>query len=186
MSALVRCKACNYIMKESALGEVCPACGVKRKVFEPYEDRVSARRRFLLDLDSHPILVHFPQALVSMLPVLVAANLWLPSLYGPELIVVTCFTVLVLPFSVMGAIASGLFDAKLKFKKLSPPAVVRKIVTGSLLLVLTTANAAFLCIFGYEGTGRWIVLALALGSLGCAVLLGVVGKKLIPAILPGK
>ena len=36
MSQLVRCRACGYIIKERKLGEVCPACGLKRSVFQGY------------------------------------------------------------------------------------------------------------------------------------------------------
>ncbi len=190
MSALVRCKACGYIMKAEKVGEVCPACGLKSKVFEPYEDKVSPRRRFLLDLDAHPILVHFPQAFASILPPLIVLNfvldLLFPGQYVDQLRHVIVFTALVLPVTCAGAIASGLFDARLKLKKLTTPALLRKIAAGVGMLVFSSANTALILLRGFGSETRIFVLALALACLMCAVLLGMMGKRLIPVILPGK
>ncbi len=185
MSQLVRCRACGYIIKERNLGEVCPACGLKRSVFEPYERKVSPRRQFLLDLDSHPILVHFPQTFASILPPLILANLLFPAFYGQELVAVISFTTLVLPLTSMGAVASGLFDAKLKLKRLGTPALIRKIAAGSALLLISAANALIVAFQGFRPQTRIYVLALSLACLVCAVLLGMMGKKLIPVIMRG-
>jgi len=173
------------VLKESSLGEVCPACGYKRRVFEPYEDPVSPRRRFLLDLDAHPILVHFPQAFVSILPPLVLLNWVFPDFFGNELAAVIAFCALVLPLLTAGALASGLFDAKLKFKRLSPPLPRRKIAVGGVLLLLSTAGALLVGLQGYHAGTRLYLLLLAGGMLVCAVLLGMMGKRLLPAILRG-
>ncbi len=62
MNPLVRCRVCNYVTAESKLGDRCPACGAPRAVFEPYTDRISGRRRKILDLHLHLIVIHFPQA----------------------------------------------------------------------------------------------------------------------------
>jgi hypothetical protein len=172
-------------MKESKLGEVCPACGLKRSVFEPYEDKVSPRRRFLLDLDAHPILVHFPQTFASILPPLILANLLLPAFFRDELMAVISFTALVLPLTSVGALASGLFDAKLKLKRLDTPALVRKAAVGSALLLISAANALIVVFQGYRPQTRIYVLVLSVACLACAVLLGMMGKKLIPVIMRG-
>ncbi len=67
--AQLKCKACGYIIDEKKLGDVCPACGVPRKAFEPWTDDMSPRRRVLLTLNLHPIALHFPQAFSAMIPV---------------------------------------------------------------------------------------------------------------------
>ena len=41
--ALVRCRACGFIMEEEKLGDVCPACGIPRKAFEPYKETMSKK-----------------------------------------------------------------------------------------------------------------------------------------------
>ena len=185
MSQLVRCRACGYIIQERKVGEVCPACGLKRSVFEPYEDKVAPRRRFLIDLDSHPILVHFPQTFASILPPLILANLLFPTFYAKELVAVICFTALVLPLGCVGALASGLFDAKLKLKRLGTPALIRKIAAGSALLLISTANALIIVFQGFRPQTRLFILVLSLACLACAVLLGMMGKRLIPVIMRG-
>ena len=186
LSGLLRCKACGYLIRESRLGKVCPACGLRRKIFEPYEPKVSALRRFILDLDLHPIVVHFPQAFCTLLPLLVLARIVLPAFHGEQLETVINFIVLLLPLSAMGAITTGLIDAKVKLKRLRNPAPLRKIIVGNLLLVLSLAAAAvvFSGVFDPRIT-RYVLLLLSTASLGCAVLLGMMGKKLINAILPG-
>ncbi|MBN2023245.1 MAG: hypothetical protein JW809_10690 [Pirellulales bacterium] len=183
MSALVRCRACGYVMREVKVRDVCPACGFKKSVFQPHEEKISPRRRFLLDLDAHPILVHFPQCFASILPPLVAVHLLLPDFYGPELAAVIGFVSLVLPLSVVGAIASGLFDASLKLKRLDTPALVCKIAAGVALLLLSAANTLLILLWGLA-PAKLFILGLSLGCLVCAILLGMMGKKLIAAILP--
>jgi uncharacterized membrane protein len=171
-------------MKERKLGGACPACGLRRSVFEPYEERISPGRSFLLNLDSHPILVHFPQAFASILPPLILANLLFPTFYGQELVVVTSFIALVLPLTAVGAFASGLLDAKVKLKRLGTPALIRKIVIGSALLLCSTANGLVVASQGFQPETQICVLALSLASFVCAVLLGMMGKKLIHVIMP--
>ncbi len=55
-------------MEAGKLGDVCPACGLPRKVFEPYRERVSINRLRLLNLDMHPIAIHLSQAMVIAIP----------------------------------------------------------------------------------------------------------------------
>jgi rubredoxin len=186
MPELVRCKPCGYVMRKDKLGRVCPACGAKAAAFEPHKDRVSARRRMILNLDLHPILVHAPQAFAALLPVLVAAAMLGPSFYAAELRAVIGFFVLVLPLGTVTAIASGLVDGKLKFKRLSPPYLVQKIVAGIGLLIVSGANAAVVLVAGLGPRTMPWVLGLAAASLACAVFLGHTGKKLILPILPGR
>jgi len=185
MAQLLRCKACGYLIREDKLRKVCPACGLRRKIFEPYEPRISAWRSFILDLDLHPILVHFPQAFCTILPLLVLGRIAMPSFYAQQLDAVIQFTVLLLPLTVVGAILSGLIDAKVKLKRLRNPAPLRKIIVGTLLLALSVANAAVVSLGGFDQTTRLYVLLLSSATLACAVLLGMMGKKLIAAILPG-
>jgi len=185
MSRLVRCKACGYVMKQSRLGDVCPACALAAKVFQPHEDRISPRRSFILNLDLHPILVHFSQAFAAVLPALVAMSIFFPNFYGQEFVVITCFFVFTLPPTTVAALASGLIDGRVKLKQLRAPDLVRKIVTGSSLLALSAANAAIVLLGGFNSGTKVYVLALSLACLACAVILGMIGKRLIPVILPG-
>src|SRR6056297_1118929 len=106
----VYCKACGYIMREEKLGEVCPACGVPKTAFEPYKEKLSERRRFILDLHLHPITVHFPQAFASILPVLIIGGILLTCRFGDMLISTATVLIYLLPLTVLPSIAAGLID----------------------------------------------------------------------------
>lgn len=186
MPELVRCKPCGFVTRKDKLGRVCPACGAKAAAFEAYEDRVSARRRFILNLDLHPILVHAPQTFAALLPVLVAVAMVFRDFYPAELGAVIGFSALILPLGVVGAILSGLVDGRVKFKRLSPPLLVRKIAAGTCLLIVSGTNAAVVLLAGFGPETMPWVLGLGMASLACAVVLGHTGKKLILPILPGR
>ena len=65
MKELVRCKSCGFVMEKGKLHGKCPACGVPDKMFEPYSEKIAPFRKFMLSLDMHPVLVHFPQAFTA-------------------------------------------------------------------------------------------------------------------------
>jgi hypothetical protein len=85
MKEFVRCRPCGFVMEAGKLGDVCPACGLPRKVFEPYREKVSRNRLMLLNLDLHPIVIHLSQALVIAIPLLVILKSFF-STFQPEVI----------------------------------------------------------------------------------------------------
>ena len=179
---LVRCRPCGYVMKKSELGTgVCPACGLPHTVFEPYREKVSAKRLFLLGLDIHPIAIHLSQTFVAMIPGLMIFHLIFPNFF-PELIhPVISFSVFVFPLTLLLSFASGLLDGLTRFKTLETPLLKSKIIYSLIIVVLADLMAI---LFKPETYNFWIVL-LSLGALVCAVKLGLLGKKLINVILPG-
>jgi rubredoxin len=186
MAKMMRCKACGYITNDAKIGEVCPACGLPRTVFEEYEEKISPRRKFIIDLHLHPIAVHFPQALATLIPLLIIAGWWIlkPTLAIDVLNSARILAIL-LPFSVLGAIVAGLIDGKTRFKKLSTPLLVKKIVIGSILLLLSVGVCVLVLL---PNLGQWAVytvLALSLACVGCEILLGNIGSGLMSAFLRG-
>jgi len=179
---LVRCRPCGYVMKKSELGTgVCPACGLPHTVFEPYREKVSAKRLFLLGLDIHPIAIHLSQTFVAMIPGLMIFHLIFPNFF-PEIIhPVISFSVFVFPLTLLLSFASGLLDGLTRFKTLETPLLKSKIIYSLIIVVLAGLVAI---LFKPETYNFWIVL-LSLGALACAVKLGLMGKKLINVILPG-
>ena len=179
---LVRCRPCGYVMKKSELGTgVCPACGLPHTVFEPYREKVSAKRLFLLGLDIHPIAIHLSQTFVAMIPGLMIFHLIFPNFF-PEIIhPVISFSVFVFPLTLLLSFASCLLDGLTRFKTLETPLLKSKIIYSLIIVVLAGLVAI---LFKPETYNFWIVL-LSLGALVCAVKLGLLGKKLINVILPG-
>ncbi len=178
---LVRCRPCGYVMKASDLGDVCPACGLPRNVFEPYREKVSANRLFLLSLDIHPIAIHVSQTFVAFTPVLIFFHMLFPLFYQDIVHAVINFFIFMLPFSLILSFATGLIDGITRFKTLRTPLLWSKIIYSSTILVLS-----FIQLFTYTPSEyRWYTILLSLVMLACAVKLGLIGKDLINVILPG-
>ena len=185
MVRLMRCKACGFVISESKIKDVCPACGLPKTVFEEYEERISQRRKFILGLDLHPIAVHFPQALATLGAVFTAGGLLLEESLATELLSAARLLLILLPFSVFGAIIAGIVDGKTRFRRLKTPLLVRKMVLGTILLVLSVVVCALVLQSGWEAETATIVLVLLLGCIGCEIGLGKTGVRLICARVRG-
>ena len=181
MKELVRCRPCGYVMEADKLGDVCPACGLPRKVFEPYRERVSQNRLLLLNFDLHPIVIHLSQSFVIAIPVLVILKHFFSG-FQPEVIHnVLLFSIFLFPFTIVGAIVTGIIDGLTRFKTLRTPLLRVKIIFSIIILVLSIG----LFFVGTKDELYWLTLILSILSLGAGVQLGLWGKKLINVILPG-
>jgi rubredoxin len=182
---LLRCKACGYITTEKKLGKVCPACGLPRTAFEPYKETMSKKRKRILDLNLHPISVHFPQAFSVFIAFLILLSLVVPRRIEFELMHTVAVLALFLPLTVIPAIAAGLIDGKTRFRKVTTPHLVTKIIAGSVFFVLSVFMAASTFYYGISYPGKLYIFILALGCIACQVVLGEIGKTLLNAKLPG-
>ena len=179
---LVRCRPCGYVMKASDLGEgVCPACGLPHTVFEPYRERVSANRLFILGLDIHPIAIHLSQTFVALAPMMMLFHWIFPNFQETIVHSVITFSVWALPFSLLASTVSGIVDGITRFKTLQTPMLKSKIYFS--ILILTTSISELVLYKPEDYT--WYVILLNLISLGLAVKLGLLGKHLLDVILPG-
>ena len=188
MDDFVRCKACGYVATRKQLGTVCPACGVPSKMFEAYKPPLSDARRIPLDLHTHPVAVHFPQAFCLTLFLLSLPVVFLPDhpvvsdLYSTQKVLA-----LLLPFFVLLSIATGLYDAKLRFRKVTTPLLKKKIFLGATLFFISLA------LFGLavseqmvdRAVIRIVFALLAAGASLCGALLGLIGGRLLDAKFPG-
>ena len=181
MKELVRCRPCGYVMEADKLGDVCPACGLPRKVFEPYREKVSRNRLILLNLDLHPIVIHLSQALVIAIPLLAIITNFFSS-FQPEILKsVLRFSVFVFPFTLALAIITGVIDGLTRFKTLKTPLLRVKIIFSLIILILSIVQ--FFVAPHEENYIFTIILSIL--CLGAGVQLGLWGKKLINVILPG-
>ena len=181
MKELVRCRPCGFVMEAGKLGDVCPACGMPRKVFEPYRERVSRNRLTVLNFDLHPIAIHLSQALVIAIPFLVImTNLF--KQFQPEILKsVLVFSVFIFPFTLVLAIITGIIDGLTRFKTLSTPILRVKIIFSLIILSLSIA----LFFIAPQANLYILTIILSILSLGAGFQLGLWGKKLINVILPG-
>lgn len=191
MSNLVYCKACGYIF-EAGRYEFCPACGVPAKMFEPYVDKIPADRRKILKLDIHPVIVHAPQAIGLLLFLFGAAmavlvQTGLAVTLAADLKTTVQVLSVVLPFTIAAAIASGIVDAKYRYKTTSSIALKRKKAVGGAFLLFSLGMAFlslqddFLTALGLQ----LAFLACAAASVACSAYLGLVGAGLVHGIMGG-
>ncbi len=181
MNELVRCKACGYVMEADKLKDVCPACGMSFKVFEPYRERVALNRLFVLSLDLHPIAIHLSQTFVFLIPFLIIMTNLFPDFNNQIFSQVLLFSIYAFPLTLIAAITTGVIDGLFRFKSLAPPLLNLKIIFSSAITVL--AGALFLV--AKDGDNKLISLLLSFGCLYFAFRLGLLGKKLLNVILPG-
>jgi hypothetical protein len=181
MKELVRCRPCGFVIESDKLGDVCPACGMPRKVFEPYRERVSRNRLMLLNLDLHPIAIHLSQALVIAIPLLVIITSFFKQFQPEMLNNVLIFSVFIFPFTLVIAIITGVIDGLTRFKTLSTPILRVKIIFSIIILFLSIG-----LLFTSKNENLYVLtIALSILAFGAGIQLGLWGKKLINVILPG-
>jgi O-antigen/teichoic acid export membrane protein len=173
-------------MRADKLGDVCPACGLPRKVFEPYREKVSDNRLLILNLDLHPIAIHFSQTFVGAIPLLFLFTAIFPNFYLDELTIVNKVMIITLPLTMIVALLTGLVDGYTRFKTFNTPMLVRKIILSGIVTVLSCIASLLVIADGLTANNTFIVILLILGCLVCAVILGLMGKRLLNIILPGK
>ncbi len=188
---LIRCRACGYIMTEGS-HHTCPACGVGEKMFEPWDDKVPVNRRKVLDLHIHPIIVHAPQALGFLMlfisAVFLVINLaWRGNELGMYLLTTLKVLAVLLPVFVIGGFLSGLLDGWYRYKSVTTPLLVKKMVVGCAFFVV--AGLMLVLVFQESfpsSTGLQLLFVLAnLVAFGCTAILGLWGASLVGAVMPG-
>jgi hypothetical protein len=186
MKEYVICKSCGYVMEKGKLKDSCPACGVPAKMFEPYVERLSPRRKLLLSLDLHPIVVHFTQAFAVTLPLLCLFSLFVTGVVRATVLSAVRVLSCLLPLAVAAAVPAGMLDGKVRFRKVTTGILVRKIMLGSLFFLLSVANLAVVLVMGIDaGPGIYIVIGLTLCCVAAASVLGRFGAGLLNARFPG-
>jgi rubredoxin len=185
MKSLVRCKSCGFILEEGKLHDVCPACGVPRKMFEPYTETISEKRLRILQADLHPIAVHLPQAycftLLPLALLALAIPTWLTLL--ADAIRVLAWG---LPFVLVLTILSGMLDGKVRFRRLSTPILKQKIILGWLFFFCSLGMLTVVLQPSWpQGHGLVLIAILTACCLLCGTVLARLGTSLLNARFPG-
>jgi hypothetical protein len=186
MVNLIRCKACGYVTETGRIKDVCPACGVPAKMFEPFTDPVSDKRRRLLGLHIHPILVHFPQAFAVSLFFLAVLSFGVSTEINISFRYTMSVISFFLPLVIFLAVLSGLLDAKIRFRKVTTIFLKMKIIIGSVFFIVSIAMAT-IAFFGqfWKVTIPFYFIGLAIIATACGIALGLIGGKLRDAKFPG-
>ncbi|MBM3700019.1 MAG: hypothetical protein FJW68_03740 [Actinobacteria bacterium] len=186
-SDLMVCKACGYKIKPKKLKTLCPACGVGKKYFEPFNDNISPLRRKILELHLHPIVVHFSVAISVFLFLAVLISFFTSGKVTNTLYGTSAVMSVTLPFFVAAGLVSGIIDGITRFKKIKRPMILNKIYLSIFFLLISVAVLALVQVFKFDIFYiNILLLILCFVSAVCGSLLGKLGGRLTDAILPGK
>jgi len=187
VSPQLRCKVCGYITAEKNLRDKCPACGAMRAAFEPYTDRISARRRRYLNLTIHPIAVHFPQAFGTAVLILAISPLIFSGQVEDFFVSALKFMSLFLPLLVAASLFVGWLDGRVRFKKIGRSLILkRKLVLASLFLLFSVVLALLVWLRGVGSPGSLALAILAaLAAFACSFWLGILGTRVYNSEWPG-
>jgi rubredoxin len=183
MAQLLRCKVCGYIIREDKLGEKCPACGVPKTAFEPYKEKVSEKRKRILDLEIHPILTHFAVGFSAFTFILTLLTLIFPTFYRIEILYTIAILSVSLPFFVCLTLIAGIIDGKIRFKKVITIQHIKKMIVGSIFLALAISLGVISPLAISSGvinidTGLIAIVIISVFCVGCALFLGLIGRGL--------
>ncbi len=187
MKELVKCKSCGYIMEKGKLKDKCPACGVPAAMFEPYAEKISSpRRKFILSLDIHPVIVHFPQAFTVTILVLSIIAALIKGGVQASLLTTVGVLSCCLPLVVLGAFLAGLMDGKIRFRRVTTPILVKKIILAGLFFLLSIAILLLNIFYKLDNPAvLYAVIILSAGCLVCGSILAKYGVSLLEAKFPG-
>ena len=173
-------------MEEGKLGDKCPACGVSAKMFEPFDEKLSPKRKFILDRHIHPIMVHVPQGFCFTTLLLALFGLLVPGPWTGDVFAAVKVLSFLLPFVVLGAIFTGLLDGKIRFRRVSTPLLVKKMILGCVFLVAAGVMLAVTQAGPLAGTLPVAsFFAANLVAFLASAILGLWGASLISARFPG-
>jgi rubredoxin len=184
MEQLLRCKVCGYILRSNQMKDKCPACGVGKSAFEEYVEKTSPKRIQLLQLDLHPILVHFPQSFSTFLLLLIGFISIDKNFLYYEILDTIEILIYTLPAFVLIAFLAGMFDGKLRFKRITTPLLKRKIVFGACFIGFSLGMIFSYSLISYIIVRLIVLFLLDLGCVLCATFLGKIGVGLICAKMP--
>lgn len=174
MRSYIQCGVCAYIGEESKIKQVCPACGAPLSSFEHYEYGINEKRLSNLNMHLHPILVHFPISIAILSFIFLVVAFFVGSEANHQWILMEKIISIILPFSIIAAMAAGLFDAKSRLRGVVGRLQKQKIQLGTFFLVVSCILAILINYEVFTLIGRVVILLL--GLLGI-VFSGLLGKK---------
>jgi hypothetical protein len=179
------CKSCGFIMDKRKIKDKCPACGVNSSMFVPHGIKISVFRKFILSMDIHPVVVHFPQAFMITILVLTLFELIFKGVIQEKILSTIVVLGFALPFVTITAICAGLLDGKIRFHKVTTYILIRKMILGSFFFIFSVGIFILTVLTPLNESALWMIVGLAIPATGCSVFLGLLGSSIYSAVLPG-
>lgn len=182
MKKYIRCKVCGFIGVEGEVKNVCVACGASMISFESCERNISEKRLESLALHLHPNIVHFPRSLAALSLVFVIIAFLTSGQFSANLITVEKFLTVLLPFSIVLAMFTGMSDARTRFQRNYGPIINQKKLLGIIFLAASVVTAILI---GQEIIGiasKAVIIFLSSISFLCSAMLSIKGESLSEAI----
>ena len=183
MRSHIKCGVCGYIDEDTKIKQVCPACGAPLSCFEHYDYGINEKRLSNLSLHLHPVLVHFPIsiALLSFIVLIVAFSM--KNETNSAWILIEKIISIILPFTIIAAMAAGLFDAKSRLRDAVGQIQKRKIQLGTFFLVVSGVSAILINYEVFTVLGKVVILILGFLGIVFSALLGKKGASLLHVLI---
>ena len=183
MRSHIKCGVCGYIGEDSKIKQVCPACGAPLSSFEHYEYEINEKRLSNLSLHLHPILVHFPISIAILSFVFLLIAFFMGSGANNQWILIEKIISIILPFTIIAAMAAGLFDAKSRLRDAIGSLQRQKIQLGTFFLVVSCVSAILINYEVFTFLGRVVLILLGLLGIVFSTLLGKKGASLLSVLI---
>ena len=179
MRSHIKCTVCGYIDEDSKIKQVCPACGAPLTSFEHHEYGINEKRLSNLNLHLHPVLVHFPISIAILSLIVLVVAFFMKAGTNYAWILIEKIISIILPFTIIAAMATGLFDAKSRLRDAIGRLQKQKIKFGTFFLVTSCISAILINYEVFSIFGKIIILALSILGIVFSAMLGRKGASLL-------
>lgn len=183
MRNYIKCSVCGYIGEDGKIKQVCPACGAPLSSFEHYEYGINEKRLSNLNMHLHPILVHFPISIAALSFIFLIVAFFVKSGTNNQWILIEKIISIILPFTIIAAMAAGLFDAKSRLRDAVGRLQKQKIQLGTFFLVVSCLSAILINYEVFTPLGKVAILILSFLGVLFSALLGKKGASLLAVLI---
>lgn len=179
MRSYIKCAVCGFIGEDSKIKQVCPACGAPLSSFEHYEYGINEKRLSNLSLHLHPVLVHFPISIATLSFIVLLVAFFMKAGTNQSWILIEKIISILLPFTIIAAMAAGLFDAKARLRDAIGRLQRQKIKLGTFFLVTACISAILINYEVFSLLGKITILILSVLGIVFSAMLGKRGASLL-------
>jgi len=179
MRSHIKCGVCGYIGEDSNIKQVCPACDAPLTSFVHYEYGINEKRLSNLNMHLHPVLVHFPISIATLSLIVLIVAFFMKAGTNHAWILIEKIISIILPFTIIAAMATGLFDARSRLRDAIGRLQRQKIKFGTLFLVTACISAILINYEVFSIFGKIVILALSVLGIVFSALLGRKGASLL-------